>query len=98
MVLVLARDAVTATYDPSTLDDLFQWGGDFGIISDLILVMSHDEVTLDPFGLTITFDRAAPLHNIIASAMYLHLGISSRTPGGKHRKPDSDLPDLDGWP
>jgi hypothetical protein len=98
MTLVLTRDAVAATYDPATLDDLFQWSGDFGIISDLILVLCHDEVTLPYPGLTIRFDRAAPLHNVIASAMYLQLGISSRTPGGKHRKPDSDLPDLDGWP
>jgi hypothetical protein len=97
MTLVLTRDAVTATYDPTTLDDLFQWAGDFGIISDLILVMSHDQVTLDPFGLTIIFDRQAPLHNIIASAMYLRLGISSRTPGGRHRKPDVDLPGAGGW-
>ena len=98
MTVVLSRRGLSASYDPSMLDDLFQWSGDFGIISDLILVLCHDEVTLDPFGLTIIFDRAAPLHNIIASAMYLHLGISSRTPGGKHRKPDSDLPDLGGWP
>jgi hypothetical protein len=97
MNLVLTRDAVTATYDPTTLDDLFQWAGDFGIISDLILVMSHDQVTLDPFGLTIIFDRQAPLHNIIASAMYLRLGIGSRTRGGRHRKPDVDLPGAGGW-
>ena len=97
MTLVLTRAAETATYDPTTLDDLFQWAGDFGIISDLILVMSRDQVILEPFGLTVIFDRSAPLHNIIASAMYLQLSISSRTPGGKHRKPDADPPKLGGW-
>jgi hypothetical protein len=75
MTVTLIRNGLRAEYDPTALEESRQWSGDAKIIADLEMVMArYDQVTL-PHDLTIPFGQDTPLHNVLASALYLGMGI-----------------------